>query len=210
VVAGNDRDALFVSATSSASSNANSYGMYGSKNTNTGQGDDRLIISATASSQGTATAYGLYESDLFSGEGNDQIVITSTSTSASGSGGVGAFKSRIVAGAGNDSIQVAAKERAEFDIKDSIIFGEDGDDTIDVGIGSGKLIGGAGNDLAILNYFSADTMDIALINGLIRVSGTQTKSGTQQAWTQDIFQVERFQVGDTVYSADTLAATFTA
>ncbi len=209
VVAGTGNDALFVSATSSGSSNANAYGVYLSKNTNTGQGNDRLIVTATATSQGSAVAYGLYESDVFTGEGNDQIVITSLTQTTSGSGGVGAFKSRVVAGAGNDSIKVVAEERAEFDIKDSIIFGEDGDDRLDVGIGSGQVVGGAGNDLAILDYFNADTMKItAFDGGVIRISGTQTKSGAAQAWNQDIFKVESFQVDGTVYSAESLASTF--
>ncbi len=208
VIAGNDNDAVFISATSSGVDNAFAYGISGSKNTNTGQGDDRLIVSATATSQGRAAAYGLYESDVFTGDGNDQIVITSTSQVTSGSGGVGAFKSRIVAGAGNDSIKVVAEDRAEFDISDSIIFGEGGDDTINVGIGSGQTAGGGGNDLVILDYFKADTMKIAAIDGVIRISGTQTKSGVDQAWSQDIFGVERFQIGDTIYSAQSLVSEF--
>jgi hypothetical protein len=207
VQTGADNDAVFVSATSTGSNSATAYGMYNSKSTDTGLGDDRVVVSATATAPGRAAAYGLYQSDLYSAEGNDRISVTSTTKGSSG-GGVGAFQSRILAGAGNDSIQVVANERAEFDISDSLIFGEDGDDKIDVGIGSGQLNGGAGNDVAVLNYFNADTMDIMSVDGSIRISGTQNKSGAQQAWSQDIFQVESFQVGDMTYSADTLASTF--
>lgn len=214
VFGGEGNDAMFITAEATGISRARAYGIFKSKdNVTGGTGDDRIIVSATATEttgRGRAMAYGLYESDVFGAEGNDQIVVTSTTRSASGKGGVGAFKSQIVGGAGNDSIQVKALERAAFDIQDSLIFGGDGDDKLDVGMGSGEIKGGAGNDLAILDYFNADTMTIAAVGGAVRVSGTQTKSGFNKSWSQDIFDVESFQVGESVYTAETLVSTFSA
>lgn len=206
---GDGNDAMFISATAEAERNARAYGVFKSTDVSAGEGDDFVVVTATTTAQGSTAAYGLYESKLFTGNGNDRIIVQGVTNTASGRGGYGAFKSEINAGAGNDSIKVEATARAAFDIQDAVIFGGDGDDTLDVGIGSGQLNGQGGTDVAILDYFNADTMTVtAFDGGVVRIAGTQTKSGANKAWQQDIFNVESFQVGDALYSAETLASTF--
>jgi len=217
VFGGDGNDAMFITAEASGATDVKAYGIFKSEEISGGNGDDRMIISATTTAQNSDIAQGLFKSSVFGGEGNDQIIVTSTTQGIYGRGGIGAFSSTISGGGGNDSIRVRAEGRSRFDIQDSLIFGGDGDDKIDVGIGSGTIRGGAGIDVAVLDYFNAETMKITAIDGGIQVSGSQAKTGIDASttpilanWSQNIFEVESFQVGAGAYTAETLVSTFSA
>ena len=181
--------------------------IYGASNTtvNGGAGNDAITFTATA--DGPGGVFGLFQSRAVGGDGDD--VITAITQNATGAGSdVGMFESRVNGGNGNDRI-VANSESGEFDIQDTIIGGGDGDDTFDVGVGSGTIRGGAGNDIAILDFFDFETMSLSTINnGGLRITGTQNKKGRSVAWTQNIFEVEQFQIGEIAGSADALATRF--
>jgi hypothetical protein len=216
--------------------NANAYGASGSQ-VQGGNGSDKITLSAKGGSFGRSTVFAALNAQIDGGADNDVIELSATTNSqiataasankstirggggddtllfkfigtAAGGSATGILESKIYGDSGNDTIRVEAAPFASFDIVDSLIFGGAGDDTFDVGIGKGTIQGDTGNDTAILNYLNAQTMDVVAIADGIQISGSQTKSGTAGEWKQDILGIERFQVGDTVYSAADLVAAF--
>ena len=207
VFGGADSDALSVSATASGSDGASAVGGLLAR-FDGGAGSDTINISASATAIGNVSVVGVLNSDVLGRGGNDRIVITATAQTPEEDASIGAQNSRIRGGGGNDFIKVVAEGSAEFDIQDVVLAGGGGNDTIDAGIGSGRVRGGAGNDVAVLSYFDASTMTITEIAGGIRVSGTVSKSGTSNAWSQDILEIESFRIDDIAYTASDLIATF--
>jgi hypothetical protein len=190
--------------------------VFGALNTEVEGGSEDDVIELVAStnsrsamakpSKGIAAA--AKQSSIKGGSGDDTILFKLSGFAQSGSS-AGIMSSQVYGNGGRDVIKVEAASFANFDVVDSLIFGGDGDDTFEVGIGSGTLQGDAGNDQAILNYFNAETMDVVAVAGGIQISGSQTKSGTAGEWRQTILSTEQFQIGETLYTATDLVAAFT-
>lgn len=187
---------------------------YGASNSTIrgGAGSDTLSFVADISQNGSSNAFGLFQTRVAGGDGNDTIEV-SVITSDSAQIGSAASGSVISGGRGDDRITVSGGDGNTFDIEDTIIGGGEGDDIFDVGIGSGSIRGGAGNDTAILDYLNlqdrnSQEITLSLIGGGIRVSGTQNNIGRPVAWSQDIINVEQFQVGDASFSREALADSF--
>lgn len=164
---------------------------------NEGSGNERIRATASAIGAFGAEAYGVLQSTINGDGGDDRIVISAKASASLPETviGAGAAESVISGGEGNDTIKISAQQNfGEWDIDDVLLSGDGGDDIFDVGIGSGNILGGSGNDVAILKYFDSDTMTIAAISDGIRVSGTQNKLGIEDAWSQDITGVERFRL----------------
>lgn len=207
VFGGADNDVISISSTASGTDGASAFGGFFAR-VDGGDGDDLIDISATATARGNVTAKGVLKSTVLGGAGNDRIVITSMAQTPNSVGGIGAQKSRVRGNSGNDYIQIVGQGSALFDVQDAVLGGGSGSDTIDAGIGSARIVGGGGNDTVILDYFDAGTMTITETTRGIRVSGTQSKSGSSVAWQQDIFTVENFCVGNITYTASDLIDTF--
>lgn len=145
------------------------------------------------------------------GAGDDTILLAVRGNLEDGNstaGITGVDRSEIYGNSGDDTITVEATDFADYDITDSLLFGGGGDDTFDVGIGNGTLSGGAGEDVAVLDYLNSDAITVTAIANGIRVNGTQTKSGLEGAWTQDILGIENYLVDGVAYSNDALLQTF--
>lgn len=148
------------------------------------------------------------QSIIKGGAGDDDILLSvGGSVKGAKRGITGANESEIYGNSGDDRLTVVA-DFADYDIIDTLIFGGAGDDTFDVGIGDGMLRGGVGVDVAVLDYLNAETMAVTSIPNGIRVIGTQTKSGEEGAWTQDLLGIESYLVNDLTYTNDTLVQTF--
>lgn len=107
------------------------------------------------------------------------------------------MNSSVSGGDGNDLITVSG---TTFALQDALISGGSGDDTFQVGIGQGTLDGGSGNDLVILDFLDLQTMTVtALGNSGLRIVGTQDGQGKNAAWTQTLWNMERFQIGSNVF-----------
>ncbi len=207
VKGGEGADTITLTAKSSSFGTATIFGAFNAQ-VDGGAGNDVIELSVSTNSQ-RAIAAGANQSTIKGGSGDDSIVFKLSGITRSSVGSAGILNSKVYGDAGNDAIRVeAAAPFADFDMVDSLIFGGDGDDTFDVGIGKGTIQGDAGNDTAILNYFNAETMDVVAIAGGIQISGSQTKSGTAGEWSQNILGTERFQVAETVYTAADLVAAF--
>ncbi|MEL6554026.1 MAG: hypothetical protein AAFQ63_11270 [Cyanobacteria bacterium J06621_11] len=206
VFGGSGNDVISLAATASGSGGASAVGGFFAR-VDGDAGDDVINIDAIATAIGNVSVIGVSESDVIGGGGNDRIVITSTAQTPDDDASVGAQNSRIRGGSGDDYMKVVAEGSAAFDIQDVLLAGGNGNDTIDVGIGDGKIRGGPGEDVVVMNYFDASTMTITEINGGIRVSGTQSKSGSSSSWSQTILAVESFQIDDVAYTASDLIAT---
>jgi hypothetical protein len=210
VIGGLGSDTITITGRSSGNDKALAYGVANAE-VNGGAGDDVIELKAVAASAAnTLEAYGAFQSTVAGGDGNDSITLSSDTTALSGPGGYGAFGSQIYGGNGDDFIRVQAFGRdgvatfstgaATYDIQDTLIFGDAGNDAFEVGIGSGTIQGGEGNDIAILKYFNAKTMKLTAIDGGIQVSGTQNRAGLDGAWSQKILGVEKYLVGEVTYT----------
>ena len=73
-------------------------------------------------------------------------------------------------------------------------------------MGSGTIRGGAGIDVAVLDYFNADTMKITAIDGGIQVSGSQAKTSIDGSTTP----ILAIWSQRSAYTAQTLVSTFSA
>ena len=181
---------------------------YGALNTRIsgGAGNDSLrFIAENAPDLITgADLFGLADSHVLGGDGDDTIEATGVNVEGFNRTAYGIFNSRINGGNGNDRILASVGDRGTLDIQDAIIGGGLGDDFFDVGMGSGTIRGGEGNDTAILDFFDFDTMTLETVNGGLRVSGSQDNSGNELAWTQNIFGVEQFQIGGVAISMEAL------
>ena len=201
-----------------------------------GSGDDAIALNATSKQTiSNATAYAAFDSEIVGGAGSDTITLKATEGAATGNRVDGAFRSKIRGGSGDDIIQIMTEidspgisygafeseirggvgdDRIEIsigdfgtlNIKDSLINGGAGNDVFDVGIGSGTIRGGAGDDLAIVDFFDEQTMDFAIINGGVRISGMIDEFGQKIAWSQDILGVEQLQFGGQSLSTQAFAA----
>lgn len=176
------------------------------------RGNDTITIAAETTNRyrGAAkgTAHGVQEGRIEGGEGNDSITISGhafgelTPDTAEYSQyvairGYGVVKSSISGGDGDDLISISG---TTFAIQDALISGGSGDDRFQVGIGQGTLDGGAGNDRVILDFLDLQTMTVtALGNHSLRITGTQDGQGKDAAWTQTIWNMERFQVSSNVF-----------
>ena len=209
ISSGQGNDTLILSAESQATGRAYAYGARSAQSIEGSDGNDIFELKATArSSAAKAFAYGAYRSDLFAGTRDDRITLTATASGQVGSQAYGAFESFIEGDTGNDTIKISAGGLGTFDFKDSLIKGGNDDDIIDAGIGTGTLDGGSGFDRVVLDFFNANTMNITAINSGVRISGSQAKDGTQQAWSHDIVDVEQFTIGSTPYTASSLVEAF--
>ena len=174
-----------------------------------GGNDSDTITLRTTLEGGNVSGASANQSTISGGAGDDELFFeVNDNTSQSQQDTTGLLKSEVYGNSGDDTITVRTSEQVNYNIIDSQLFGGAGDDFFDVGIGSGKLVGGAGNDTAVLDYLTAQTTNITAINNGIRISGTQTNTGAAGDWTQDILGVESYLVDGTTYTNDTLVQTF--
>lgn len=179
-----------------------------------GNDNDAISISATLSplsSSGGEVASGAAanRSTIKGGSGDDTLFFEVNSfVDGNGQDITGLKDSEVYGNSGNDTLTVNASGSANYNIIDSQLFGGAGNDLFDIGIGDGRLIGGADNDTAILDYLNAQATTITAINNGIRISGTQTNTGEEGEWTQDILGVESYLVDGTTYTNDTLLQAF--
>jgi len=184
---------------------------------NGGSGDDTMTFEAFATGSGVNVS-AAENSTIRGGTGNDTLSFKIGGNTGSANGSAAIIDSRVYGNAGNDRFTVTVEEfsvasadrQPEYDIKDALIFGGAGDDTFDVGIGNATLNGGTGADMAILDYFNAETTSVAAIVNGVQLVGTQTRNGTEGSWTQRITGTESFQIGETTYTAESLVSTFAA
>jgi hypothetical protein len=201
VFGGAGRDTISITGTSKSGINSSSAFSYGVSNTTVdgGNGDDSITIKALGSTtESGATHHGAVNSNIYGGIGSDTIDI-SASEANNVKASVGVLGSTLNAGEGADSIKVRG---LKFDIQDSLIQGGNGNDTFDTGIGTSNVLGGSGTDLFKLDFFNADTMTIEQqgADG-IKITGTLDKTGSAASWTQNVFEVESYEVAGTVYDA---------
>jgi Ca2+-binding RTX toxin-like protein len=164
-----------------------------------GSENDRIEIKALGSpAASNGTYHGAAGSSIYGGIGSDTIDI-SVSEATNVKASVGALSSTLDAGADADTVKIRG---LKFDLQDSLIMGGDGNDTLDTGIGSSTVLGGGGTDLFKLDFFNADTMTIEQqgADG-IKITGTLDKTGAAASWSQNIFEVESYEVAGTVYNA---------
>ncbi|GAB4147274.1 MAG: hypothetical protein Fur0046_25490 [Cyanobacteria bacterium J069] len=191
---------------SSFSYEATAYGVYKAEVLGD-RGNDTIDISATTTGfyefGGKGYAYGVLQGRVEGGDGQDDITISgSASTKGTEYGygiveGYGVVNSSVNGGSGDDRITLSG---TTFAIQDALISGGSGDDTFQVGIGQGTLDGGAGHDLAILDFLDLQTMTVTTLgNNSLRIVGTQDGAGTAASWTQTLWNIERFQVGSSVF-----------
>jgi Ca2+-binding RTX toxin-like protein len=206
-VFGNEgQDTISITGTSISGVNSTSAFSYGVSNTTVdgGSGNDKITVKATGSTRESgATHHGAVNSKVLGGSGADTIDI-SASDASNVAASVGALGSTVDGGIGADTIKVRG---LKLDIQDSLIQGGGSDDVLDTGIGSGTILGGLGNDLLKLDFFDAATMSIEQSgeNGL-KISGTVDKIGAAVNWSQQIFEVEAYEIAGTTYSAAGAAA----
>ncbi len=205
VYGGAGQDTLKFSSSAESVRNSPSTLSYGIFNSTVDGGSEADIIeikafgSPTTSGAVTGTTHhGAVNSTLYGGIGSDTIDI-SVAQAENAKASVGALNSTLDAGDDNDTVKVRG---SKLDIQDSLIMGGGGDDIFDTGIGSGTVLGGSGTDLFKLDFFNADTMTIEQqgADGL-KIMGTQDKTGATISWSQDIFEVESYEVAGTVYDA---------
>lgn len=179
-----------------------------------GAGNDMLTLigkSVTADGQ----LAGASDSTIRGDRGDDIIRFVGQSGIANVRDSAGVIDSTVSGGSGNDLIEVQLETvdngvgtLPSYGIIDGILDGGSGDDTFDVGIGTGRLSGGEGNDTALVSYLDTETMSAEAISGGVRISGTETNNGEAGAWSQDILGVESFQVGDIAYTATDFVSVF--
>jgi hypothetical protein len=110
-----------------------------------GAGNDRL--EARAESCGPGFAAGILQATIQAGDGRDYISAEGRATGA-GSEGYGIVGGRVDLGAGNDWL-VARGSTAG--LSSATLLGGAGNDTFDLGSGTGSIDGGADRDLLILD-----------------------------------------------------------
>lgn len=175
---------------------------------NGGSGNDSFTISGDAGSPSTGAAYGVYQSSVNGGDGDDSFTITGYSRAGSPQiVGYGVAESAIYGESGNDFFAISG---TTFDIKDVLISGGEGNDTFDTGIGQGTVDGGSGgNDLIFLNFFDAQTMSIKVLGkNDLQITGTVDGQGNSLSWTQNILNMEQFQVGSNLFTTPVAVADF--
>lgn len=200
---GDQADTIVISANASAGARSNpasrAVGIENSTVIKGGAGADEITIFVNVSGGSSPlggpqlTGYGVLNSIVLGNDDNDVINITATQTvSPFGRGTVvGAANAIIDGGSGDDTITV---QGVNFDIQDSVINGDSGNDTFDIGIGSGFINGGDGIDLIKLDFFDRNLMSIALLSrDCIEITGSN--------WTQIIYNMEEYDVAGIVYNA---------
>ena len=117
---------------------------------------------------------------------------------------MGVLNSSVNGDHGNDTISISG---STFDIEDALIYGGSGNDTLDIGTGSGTVDGGSGYDVLAMDFFDAATMVFdQLDNHQFQITGTQDKQGNLASWTQTLVNIEAVQVdGTTLAIADYVA-----
>ena len=178
-----------------------------------GSGDDLIELSGFG--LGSSVSISAAENaTIAGGAGNDTLIFRIGGSTRSAQSSVGLVDTQVFGGAGDDlfTVEVAQFENADrqpsYDIRDVLIAGGEGNDIFDVGIGSGRLFGGLGLDLAVIDYFDAETMKVRSIANGISITGTQTKSGLVDEWSQALVGIESFQIGANRYTAEGLVAEF--
>jgi hypothetical protein len=202
---GSGDDTISINGIGSGTITSIGYGVYQSS-VNGGEGDDSISISATATGY-EALAYGVYESSVNGGEGDDSFTIMGSAEGSSQSVGYGVAEASIYGESGDDSFVIRG---TTFDIKDALISGGDGNDTFDTGIGQGTIDGGTGGkDLIFLNFFDAQTMSIKVLGkNDLQITGTVDGQGNSLSWTQNILNMEQFQVGSNLFTTPVAVADF--
>lgn len=167
-----------------------------------GQGDDAIAISATSI---TGTGIGLSMASAYGGEGNDTFTVTGTNLADNS--GIGVRESALYGEGGDDTFAITG---TTVELQDALIYGGSGNDTFDTGIGNGKVDGGAGDqDRVLLDFFDAATMTIVeLANNGLLITGTQDNQGNLVDWSQEIVNMEQFQISSDIFAsaADAIAA----
>jgi hypothetical protein len=157
------------------------------------------------------TAYAVVNAAIEGDGGDDTIAISAESLQVgqalfNNQIGYGVFESSVNGGDGDDRITATG---TTFAIQDALITGGRGADFFDTGIGSGKIDGGAGEDYIQLNFFDATTMTLTLLgSGVIEISGSVDGLGKANAWTQQILNVEQFEINSQSFNAEQLAKRF--
>lgn len=181
-----------------------------------GRGNDVIELSAFGMGSSVRVA-AANQSTIRGGSGDDTLTFKISGNTGSAGQSASIIDTKVYGNSGNDTITVEVipfenasdANQVKYDIADALIFGGDGDDTFEVGIGTGTLRGGNGVDLAVIDYFNAESMNVSAIANGVQIVGSQTKSGTAGEWIQNIVGVESFQIGSALYTAETLVATFT-
>lgn len=200
---GEQADTIFISANASASARSNpvsqAVGIEDSTIIKGGAGADEITIFVNVSGFSTPlggprlTGYGVLNSIVLGNEDDDIINIIATQNGPAFASGnvIGAANAIIDGGSGDDIITVQGVNLA---IQDSVINGDSGDDTFDIGIGSGFINGGNGTDLIKLDFFDQNLMSIALLgDDCIEITGSN--------WTQIIYNMEEYEVAGTIFNA---------
>ena len=206
VKGGDGKDRIEISSRlDSASGNA-----FGVSGVDIDGGNDNDSIFIRADIDGMASGASATQSTISGGAGDDIISFSVGGTRSGRTPEATALRnSKVYGNSGNDSISTSTSQiGASYDIIDSHLFGGAGDDLFNVGIGNGKIVGGAGNDSAFLDYLNGASTTAAAIPNGVRISGTQTKTGEDGPWTQDILGVETYFVNGLAYTNDSLVGLF--
>lgn len=187
--------------------NGEAFGLFNAE-VDGGNDNDRIFIEAELNGS-NASGAAASQSVVSGGSGNDDIAFIVGVESAEDVGDItGLSASEVYGNSGNDRILVSTEGPVDYNINDSLLFGGAGDDRFNVGIGNGKIVGGEGDDTAVLDYLETQPVAIAPITNGIRVSGTQTQLGTAGDWSQDILGVENYLVNGTAFTNESLVQTF--
>ncbi|HEY9738461.1 MAG TPA: hypothetical protein V6D06_19345, partial [Trichocoleus sp.] len=174
------------------------------------EGDDRITIQGFSRrflAFQSAASYGLYEGLVEGGNGDDEIVITASSQIRNSNferGGYGVLRGHVDGGRGDDLIRLSG---TTLNFVDSLITGGPGDDVFETGRGSGLIDGGRGTDTLNLSFFDPATMTIADLGGGSLEIASRPDIFQAIGWSQTIVNIEQFELGGTLFTANELLAT---
>ena len=144
------------------------------------KGGNDTIIGINSNENGV----GILDSAIISGDDNDNLIGT-----ALAEGGIGIVGGAIDLGFGNDELTARG---GAFGIEDVLIDAGPGNDTIDVGSGTGLISGGQDTDTIILeeNSDQYNLLPLDELNRTFRIEGkTELTSGTNIIADQfEVFQ----------------------
>lgn len=181
--AGNDQIFVTGSASRDGAGTASGYGLMAAT-IETGSGSDLLAISGT----GTDIGVGAWQATINTGDDDDSFYLVGESAGY----GVGLWETTVDTGSGNDVIMISG---SNLSLNQSYVLAGAGDDWLDVGYGSGGVDGGEGYDVLIFDFFDASSMLLTpLDNGGLRLDGSLDAAGNQTTWSQDIYNVEAYQL----------------
>ena len=207
VEGGDGVDAIAISARADSFTGT----VYGVQDTEVDGGNDDDTITITADWNGAVFVNGASadRSTVRGGAGNDTLLFELSAATGNKDRTLATLRdSEVYGNSGDDIITVRTEGVVDYDLIDAQLFGGAGNDLFNVGIGTGTISGGAGADVANLDYLDTQPATVETITNGVRVSGTQTRLGAEGTWTQDILGVESYTVNGVVYDSASLAEAF--